>query len=108
MNINFHLSETTIKTFLRIILKIKLKNLFRDKMYPIYNIIFTSVINFFKKYPRQELSIFAMFLYFKGNYEFALKQSISSVGALQIPLCHAQKIFRLFFLKSKLRFVQTF
>ena len=54
-------------------------------------LIFTSVINFFKNYPSPDFSILAMFLCFYGYSKVALTFSMPFVKVLQIS-CHAQNV----------------
>ena len=59
-----HLSETTIKTLLGTILKKSVNN-FSYIQYLVYlELIFTSLINFFKNILVPDFSTYAMFLYF--------------------------------------------
>ena len=89
-----HLSETTIKTILGTILKNQSK-IFPYIQYLAYlQLIFTSVINLFKKnIPIPDFSILAMFFYVQGYSEFALTISIPLVEVLQISFCDAQNVF---------------
>ena len=96
MNMNLHFYETTIKTILGTILK-----KFNRKFFPIQNLaylqlIFTSVINFFKNIPIPDFSSLAMFLFFLGVFRISSNPKYPSCEGFANFVSSCTKCFLLY------------